>query len=55
MAEHEPISVDGVEYPGWVDGLGWLLALSSLAAIPATPFLSVLRAPGSTLTEVSCL
>ncbi|XP_064486338.1 sodium-dependent proline transporter-like [Ornithodoros turicata] len=32
---HKPVTYDGtVEYPAWADGLGWFLALVSMAQIP---------------------
>lgn len=35
LVKHKPITYDDViEYPAWADGLGWFLALLSMAQIP---------------------
>lgn len=40
------------EYPDWAVGIGWLMALSSMVAIPAYMIYAIATTPG-TLREVS--
>ena len=48
---HEPVTYNGVQYPGWAIVVGWLMALVSIAAIPVVGTVMVLQKKG-TLSEV---
>jgi len=44
---HEPVTYNGYEYPGWAIAIGWLMALVSLAAIPTLGVLAILGKKGT--------
>lgn len=36
MIQYQPVTIDKYRYPGWADGLGWVLALFPLVWIAAS-------------------
>lgn len=54
--DYTPVSYGDYEYPGWVDGLGWVLALSSVLWIPGTMLYKIRKEDeGDYILQVSCL
>ncbi|XP_043200990.1 sodium- and chloride-dependent glycine transporter 2-like isoform X2 [Amphibalanus amphitrite] len=44
---HEPVTYNGVEYPGWAIVIGWLMALVSIAAIPTVGTVMMMKKQGT--------
>ncbi|ESO97261.1 hypothetical protein LOTGIDRAFT_115105 [Lottia gigantea] len=52
MIQYKPLEVAGYEYPGWAVGLGWVIALLSVACIPLGMIHAVITAKGSNIWQV---
>lgn len=52
LVTYSPLKYDGYEYPGWGQAIGWIMALSSIACIPAVMIYKFATTPGS-LQEVT--
>ncbi|CAG0887346.1 unnamed protein product [Darwinula stevensoni] len=48
---HQPLHYEEYDYPDWADGIGWFLALISVAQIPIWAVIAVIRSPGATFKE----
>lgn len=48
---HEPLQYNEYHYPGWAEGIGWTLAMSSILMIPLFAIIQLINTPG-TLKEV---
>ncbi|KAG1705083.1 Sodium- and chloride-dependent glycine transporter 1 [Nymphon striatum] len=51
MVSHEPLKYGDYDYPGWADGLGWILALVSMLQVPIWAIIMVLRQDAPTLRQ----
>jgi len=47
LVTYSPLKYDGYEYPGWGQAIGWIMALSSIACIPAVMIYKLATTPGS--------
>ncbi|KAF0309835.1 Sodium-dependent dopamine transporter [Amphibalanus amphitrite] len=44
---HQPLAYKGYHFPDWCDGVGWLLALSSVSMIPGMAVYQIAITPGT--------
>ncbi|XP_063531128.1 sodium- and chloride-dependent GABA transporter ine-like [Cydia strobilella] len=51
LVDYTPPSYRQYQYPGWAQGLGWVIASLSLLCIPVYACIIVARAPGKTIVE----
>lgn len=49
---YEPLTYEGYVYPAWANVLGWIIAGSSVAMIPAVALFQYLRTPGTPLQVI---
>ncbi|CAL1533761.1 unnamed protein product [Lymnaea stagnalis] len=49
MIQYQPLSIAGYEYPDWAIGLGWFIALMSVACIPAGMIHAVFYTKGANI------
>ncbi|XP_070572810.1 sodium-dependent dopamine transporter-like isoform X2 [Ptychodera flava] len=47
LIDYQPLTYDNYEYPPWANALGWLMAASSMAAIPIFVVYILIITPGS--------
>jgi len=47
LVTYSALKYDGYEYPGWGQAIGWIMALSSIACIPAVMIYKFATTPGS--------
>ena len=52
LVDYTPPTYDGYEFPAWGHAIGWLVAMTSIIAIPIFAFLQILK-ERSTLKEAS--
>ena len=48
---HTAVTYNGVEYPAWGIGLGWIMALCSMAPLPIVASIKLWNAPGATFGQ----
>lgn len=49
LVGYEPLSYEDYVYPGWANVLGWCIAGTSVAMIPAVAIIKILQTPGTFL------
>ena len=54
LYDYRPLEYDGYVYPEWANVLGWFIAGSSIAMIPAVALYQIAITPGS-FSQVNCL
>ncbi|XP_032237151.1 sodium- and chloride-dependent GABA transporter 1 isoform X2 [Nematostella vectensis] len=53
LAKYKRITYENVPYPAWAEGVGWLLALSSMLCIPVTMCYKIYKAEGTFLQRLT--
>uniref|UniRef100_H2YBR8 Uncharacterized protein n=1 Tax=Ciona savignyi TaxID=51511 RepID=H2YBR8_CIOSA len=52
IIKYKPAHYGTYTYPGWADGIGWLVALSSMLCIPIGAFITIFKLNGSFLERM---